>query len=101
MQARKQNDSNNSEVETQETTICFSNAQDLLGTLNVLKEKLQGVAMVKRSHISLLCTQLDNVACIVTTNTLPEELTGCLNVSMCDFLLAVLEGSYKFVSHFV
>jgi len=86
--------SKQSGVETQEITICFSNTQDLLGILNVLKEQFQQVTMLKQSQISMLCTQLDNVTCNVPADALPEELKECLNVLVCDFLLAVLEGSY-------
>lgn len=76
--------------ETEETTTCLSCAQDLLESLNVLKERLQGMEVLTKSQMSTLYTQLDGVTCSMTT--IPTDLKMCLDFLVCDFLLVILES---------
>ena len=76
--------------ETEETTTCLSCAQDLLESLNVLKERLQGMEVLTKSQMSTLYTQLDSVTCSMTT--IPTDLKTCLDFLVCDFLLVILES---------
>ena len=74
--------------ETEETTTCLSCAQDLLESLNILKERLQGMEVLTKSQMSILYTQLDSV----TMTTIPTDLKMCLDFLVCDFLLVILES---------